>query len=366
MQTRSLTITLLLASFLSACHGGAERADIAAGRPAGTMTFAFYNVENLWDPADADGPGDDDFTPRGAMKWNEERLERKLAGIARAVRGIDGLKGPDLLGICEVENRRVLERLVGEFLPEGMYDIAHAESPDERGIDVALLYRPGVARLRGIAMHRVDLGEGERPTRDIMEATFEKDGRIFTVLVNHWPSRRGGEAASEPRRRRAAQVAAFIIDSLTALDPSSDIVLMGDLNDEPTNASVTDVLDARAWDGSAGFAHRMINTAAPVVASDTIGSYYYRNDWETIDQIMLGRGALDSAGITLFESVEKIFAPEYLRDARADPVVRPPHHSYIRGTLYIGGTSDHFPVFLRVGWVPSRRDVDVVSAPSSR
>lgn len=343
-------LSLILAAAVVACHSTGETAGVVKP-PARSITFAFYNAENLWDPADdPTSTGDDDFTPSGPMKWTEERLERKLLGLARAIRAIDGMKGPDLIGMCELENRHVLDRLVGEFLPAGMYEVVHAESPDERGIDVGILYRPGVMRLTGLTMHRIDLGEGERPTRDIMEATFEKEGRAFTVLANHWPSRRGGEDASAPRRRRAAEVAAGIVDSLTALDPDADIVLMGDLNDEPSSPSVRDVLDARAWDGDRSFRHRLINTAAPVIATDTIGSYYYRNDWETIDQIMLSHGLLDQRGLTLFETTESIFAPEFLRDARADPVARPPHHTFIRGTLYIGGTSDHFPVFLRVGW----------------
>ena len=346
---RSL-LSLILASVLAACHSTGETSGVVRP-PARGLTFAFYNAENLWDPADDPAStGDDEFTPKGPMKWTEERLERKLVGLSRAIRGIDDMKGPDLIGMCELENRHVLERLAGEFLPAGMYDVVHAESPDERGIDVGILYRPAVMRLKGLAMHRVDLGAGERPTRDIMEATFEKEGRTFTVLVNHWPSRRGGEEASGPRRWRAAEVAAGVIDSLTALDSDADIVLMGDLNDEPSNASVRDGLDARPWEGPRGARHRLINTAAPVIVADTIGSYYYRNDWETIDQIMLSRGVLDGAGLTLFETTENIFAPEFLRDARADPVTRPPHHTFIRGTLYIGGTSDHFPVFLRVGW----------------
>jgi predicted extracellular nuclease len=343
-------LSAILAVAIAACHSTGDTAGVARP-PARSITFAFYNAENLWDPADdPTSSGDDDFTPTGSMKWTEERLERKLAGLARAIRALDGMKGPDLIGMCEIENRHVLDRLVTEFLPADMYQVIHAESPDERGIDVGILYRPAVMRLRGLTMHRVDLGEGSRPTRDIMEATFEKEGRVFTVLANHWPSRRGGEDESEPRRRRAADVAAGVIDSLTALDPGADIVLMGDLNDEPSNAAVRDELDARPWDGSRSFGHRLINTAAPVILADTIGSYYYRNDWETIDQIMLSRGALDHNGLSLFESTENIFAPEFLRDAKADPVALPPHHTYIRGTLYIGGTSDHFPVFLRVGW----------------
>jgi predicted extracellular nuclease len=338
---------LALASILLACRGPERPAE--RPRPENVVTFAFYNTENLFD-ADDDptSAGDDEYMSGGRMHWSTERLEKKLTDLARAVRSIDGMNGPDIIGVCEVENRRVLDLLVTEYLPRGMYRVAHAESPDERGIDVALLYRPSIATLARVTMHTVDLGAWDDRTRDIMEATFTKDGRTFTVLVNHWPSRSGGEMESAPRREVAARTAARIIDSLYAVDPHADIVLMGDLNDEPSNGSVHDVLDARAL--ASGFAHRMINTAAPVADADTIGSYFYHGDWETIDQIMVSRGALDSAGLVLYESSETVFTPEFLRDQKADPAHRPPYRTYKGGNYYIGGTSDHFPVLLRAGW----------------
>jgi len=319
--------------------------------PEQNLVFAFYNVENLFDPADdLSIAGDDDFTPQGRMKWTPERYERKLAALARAIRGMDDGRGPDLLGLCEVENRAVLDRLVREFLPAGEYSVVHADSPDLRGIDVAIVYRAAVMELKRLAMHRVDLGPGMRPTRDIMEGTFVKQGREFTVFVNHWPSRAGGREESEPFRRRAAAVAAGAIDSLRMLNPQADIVLMGDLNDEPHDVAVRDVLDAAEYAAGEPFTHRMINTALPVARADTTGSYRYSGDWEVLDQIMLSPGALDDRGLVLREYSERIFMPEFLRDAIADPIARPPRRTYIRGTLYIGGTSDHFPVYLHVGW----------------
>lgn len=318
-----------------------------APESAPSLTFAFYNVENLFDPADDPAiVGDDEFTPRGANHWSELRLERKLEGIARALRAINGYRGADVIGLCEVENRRVLQLLIDEFLPRG-YALVHAESPDERGIDVALLYRTGAVRLVGFHPHRVDLGEGERPTRDILEATFEREGKRFTVLANHWPSKRGGGEESSSRRSAAARVAAAVVDSLTARDSAADILLVGDFNDAPFSAAISGDLDARPLLPGHPFHSRLINTAAPVAMADTIGSYYFRGKWEMIDQIMLSRGALDSSGLVLRERSESVFAPDFLRDERGRD--HPPFHTY-RGSLYLGGTSDHFPVYLVVGW----------------
>lgn len=315
------------------------------------MAFAFYNLENLFDTEDdPTNSGDDEFTPNGTNNFTEERLERKMANLARAIRAMNEYRGPDLLGVCEIENRRVLEILTQEYLPKGTYSIVHAESPDTRGIDVGILYRAAELKHVRTTMHTVDLGTG-RPTRDIMEATFQRQGKIFTVLVNHWPSRLGGEEESEPRRVAAAETAVRIIDSLRVIDPNADIVMMGDFNDEPNNRSIHDVLDARAYSGSGTFGHRMVNTAAPVQEEGTIGSYFYKKDWEVIDQILLSPGVLDDSGLVLYETAETVFAPSFLRDrkGKTNAEFGPPFRTY-REDFFIGGTSDHFAVVLRVGW----------------
>jgi predicted extracellular nuclease len=336
---------------ISACSG---RPDGSGPKPApeppDRLTFAFYNVENLFDPADDPAiEGDDEFTPAGPNRWSGTRLDRKLDALARVLRAIDEQRGADVIGLCELENRHVLDLLVDEYLPRGTYAVVHTDSRDARGIDVALLYRTGAMRLAGTVMHRVDLGPDAGPTRDIMEAAFEKAGRRFTVLVNHWPSKRGGAQESEPRRIAAATVAAGIVDSLTALDPRADVVVMGDFNDLPSSRPVVETLGAREYRSGSSFEGRLINTARPVEEADTIGSYFFDGAWETIDQIMLSRGALDGAGIVLNAGAERVFAPDFLRDDVADPVFRPPHRTY-RGSQYVGGTSDHFPVYLVTEW----------------
>lgn len=337
-------IPLLLLLLPLACRTSESPRPAPVVEPDAILTVAFYNLENLFDTDDdPTNSGDDEFTPNGPNRWTEDRLDRKLTHLSRAIRAMGDHAGPDLLGVCEVENRGVLDRLAGEFLPAGAYGVVHAESPDVRGIDVALLYRPAMMRHLRTTMHRVDLGAGERPTRDIMEVTFDRLGRSFTVLVNHWPSRSGGETESEPRRMAAAETAARVIDSLYRLDPAADIIVMGDFNDEPENRSIHDILDARGFESP--FTHRLLNMAAPVAAADTVGSYYYKGGWETIDQIMLSGGILDDRGMILFDPEETVMAPTFLRDFRDGS----PFRTY-RGDYYVGGTSDHFPVFVRVGW----------------
>ncbi len=356
----SLFCGLLAAGCLLACGSG-EQTDTAQNyeQPlvnedafASVLTFAFYNVENLFDPADDPVTEDEDFTPHGKMKWTNERVDTKLEGISRAIRSMNGNNGPDVIGFCEVENRRVLELLVDEFLPQGVYDIVHRHSPDGRGIDVALIYKKAAMEVVSVKGHQVGLGIGAGPTRDILEVRFQKDDRYFTVLLNHWPSRRGGKAKSEYRRVIAAGVAAKVIDSLYAADPNADIVMMGDFNDEPEDRSIVEVLEAKEYAEGKAFTARMINLAAPLVRLDTIGTYLYKDDWEVIDQIMLSRGVLDNKGLALLSRAETIFHPEFLRDYHPSQPLNPPRRTFVRGTLYIGGTSDHFPVFARLGWNP--------------
>src|SRR5690606_22205191 len=132
------------------------------------VTIAFYNVENLFDTEDDPATDEEEFTPRGSLKWTEERLEKKMEGLARAIRGIDRMNGPGIIGFAEVENREVLERFAGDFFPGNPWRIVHEDSPDGRGIDVALFYRPEVARVTRHTLHPVNLGRGNRPTRSIL------------------------------------------------------------------------------------------------------------------------------------------------------------------------------------------------------
>lgn len=357
---RSVFIPIILLGLLAAlpaCRTGdrnrsAENLPEAINTDVPTLAVAFYNVENLFDAFDDPATDDEDFTPTGKLKWTDERVEKKLENLAHAIRSMNDNAGPDLLGMAEVENREVLEWLVNDYLPQGAYGIVHSDSPDGRGIDVALLYRKSAMNLVSMKSHGVGLGIGQGPTRDILQATFGKEGGEFTVLVNHWPSRRGGEEKSEPRRLAAAGVAARIIDELYAADPAADIIMMGDFNDEPDNRSITEGLNGREYRGEPfeGFEGRMINLAAPLMHADTIGSYLFQDDWEIIDQILLSRGGLDDRGIVLRDRAQTIFRPDFLRDYHPSQPLHPPRRTFVRGTLYIGGTSDHFPVFARVGW----------------
>ncbi len=317
------------------------------GADGETITIAFYNVENLFDTFDDPETDDDEFTPRGLLKWDQERLDRKMEDIARVITSIDRNNGPSIIGFAEVENELVMSLLAEEFLPEGRYRVVHEDSPDGRGIDVALLYRTDVAEVTGHRLHRVNLGAGERTTRSILEVEFLRDNIPFTLLVNHWPSRSGGELESRWKRGRAAQVARSVVDSLLSVDPRRDIVLIGDFNDSPLDPSIAETLGATGSDDGTS----IYNMGYQIAEVDTFGTYLYQNDWDLLDQIILSPGLFDDRGLTISDRELTIFAPDFLRDDHpSQRGRRPPRRTYIRRTLYIGGTSDHFPVFARFAW----------------
>ena len=317
----------------------------------GTITIAFYNVENLFDTRNDPDVDDDEFTPRGPMKWTEERLERKMEDLARAVGAIDDGGGPDILGLCEVENRSVLERFAADYFPGSSYSVIHEDSPDLRGIDVALLYRPDVVMPVGHRLHAIDLGEGERPTRSVLEVEFRGASGEFNVLVNHWPSRSGGERQSRWKRERAADVLRGVVDSIARVDAGRDVMIIGDFNDTPLDRSLRVVLGAGPLRSPLSSRKPSpVNLAWSIAEVDTFGTYLYRDEWDVLDQIIVTPSLLDDRGLSLLDSGMTIVAPPFLRDDHPSQPMRPPRRTFIRRTLYIGGTSDHFPVFARFAW----------------
>ena len=209
------------------------------------VSIAFYNLENLFDTEDDPNTLDDDFTSDGYKNWNDSRYSKKLNKLSRVISQIgfkETLQAPALLGVAEVENREVLLRLTEtKDLKDLGYDVVHYDSPDERGIDVGLLYRKDyfeVIDSETVSVY-LESEHGERDyTRDILHVTGNLQGVKIHVIVNHWPSRRSGVEESEPKRITAAQKNRSIIENIQAEDPEARIIVMGDFNDGPHNNSI--------------------------------------------------------------------------------------------------------------------------------
>ena len=229
------------------------------------------------------------------MRWTYQRFHAKINHVSKTLLRIGQWEPPAIVGLCEIENRFVMNKLIYEspLKPFG-YRMIHHESPDLRGIDVALLYRPTVFRVLGSKPFRIVFPfDTLARTREILLVRGEVLGRdTITLLINHWPSRRGGYAESQPRRDYVAAVLRKILDSLLSLQPSAEILVMGDFNDEPSSESIKNILHSRPGD-SVRTAGDLINLMAPFAGKE--GSHRYRGIWSLLDQFMITRGLLPSA-----------------------------------------------------------------------
>ena len=242
------------------------------------LTVAFYNLENLFDTIDGDN-NDEDFLPEGKNQWTPEKYKQKLHNMAYALSQIGSKHGPDIVGLCEIENRQVLQDLLREpELRDLGYEIVHFDSPDKRGIDCALFYRSKYYQLLDARPHPVRLqGEEYIKTRDVLEVNGLLLGEPVSFLVAHWPSRVGGEQISLRRRMQAAQVMRSVTDSLLQANPANKVILMGDFNDDPTSASVVEGLRAKTT--PEGLAPEdLYNPMAKIHASGR-GTLAYRDVW---------------------------------------------------------------------------------------
>src|SRR5215212_2085553 len=304
---------------------------------AGEFFIGSWNVENLFDTKDDPSvKGDEDYTPESAKHWTKERLEIKLKNLAKIISKMNDGKGPDVLGICEIENREVVKMLIEQLKSLGRkYEIIHKDSPSERGIDCAIIYDSGVFTLDSPQFHHVDA----KNTRDIVEAKLKRNGNDLYVFMDHWPSRYN----EEQYRIKAADVLRKRIDALLAADPKADIVVLGDLNDEPDDTSIRDHLRiAKSEDHLP--ADTLLDTTAPMKDANK-GTIVYKNKWDLFDHVIISSGLLDSAGFHWKKgSTRRIDFPELIFTPRSKDEIPRPNQSYTRNDFHKTGYSDHLPV----------------------
>lgn len=316
------------------------------------VSVAFYNLENLFDTVDNEND-DADFLPGGSYGWTEERYLMKLDNMASAIAQIADGKAPDILGVCELENRNVLEDLVAHPKIAAMgYAIAHFDSPDRRGIDVALLYRPKVLRFTGAMSHRVKIpGEPHIKTRDVLEVSGNILGEEVTILVGHWPSRAGGEQISLNRRMAAAKLMRSITDSvMTATNNEAKVILMGDFNDDPTSPSLTEGLKAHNREETLSEPTDLFNIMAKLHRSG-MGTLGYQNTWNLFDNIIVTANMImpGSKGLQVqysksLKSYGAINNAEMLTQQTGFYKGYPLRTT--SGGVFQNGYSDHYPVYM--------------------
>ncbi|PCJ95391.1 MAG: endonuclease [Flavobacteriaceae bacterium] len=313
-------------------------------------TIAFYNIENLFDTINNPLTFDDDRTPTGKDQWNTKRYNQKLTNITKVLSEIGAnitKSSPDIIGLCEVENKQVVEDLINHAtLKNKNYGIIHFDSPDERGIDVALLYKKGVFTPTTFKRHRLLLSssEGYRDyTRDQLVVGGFLDNEEFFFIVNHWPSRSGGETRSRPNRLLAAKLNKRIIDSIIRLDYTSKIISMGDYNDDPIDDSLKKILHIKGQRKKLD----SLDLFNPMegLHKKGVGSLAYRDKWNLFDQIFFTANLLKNDTSFSFWKAG-VFNPPYLSTSKGK-YKGYPYRTYAGGN-YSGGYSDHFPVYMYV------------------
>lgn len=311
-----------------------------------SFTVFFYNVENLFDTIAQAGVEDHEFLPTAEKKWNSDKYVKKIEDLAKVISSV-GSELPELVGLAEVENREVLLDLIhSSALLSGNYGIVHEDSPDERGIDVALLYRKDRFIYKNHEKLSISLPfDSTDSTRDILYVNGEApDGKELNIFVNHWSSRYGSMKESEPKRLMAAVTLRRRIDMLLGRSSDPRIILMGDFNDEPTNRSVNSILQATNKRKNIEVGD-LYNLFYDMHNMQNKGSYYYKGAWNMLDQIIVSYNLIDKKSnySTTYEGGQ-IFKEEFMvyKNEKGDEV---PNRTY-GGPVYYGGISDHFPVYV--------------------
>ncbi len=314
-------------------------------------TAAFYNLENLFDTVN-DTEKNDEASPIMEMEGDKEKVYwdkiEKLSSVISQIGKDKANTSPAILGVAEIENKKVLEDLAAsENLKSKRYEIIHFDSPDKRGIDVALLYQPRYFKPIHFEAFNPNIYSQNRKvyTRDILLVSGYLDGELIHVIVNHWPSRRGGEAKSRPSREKAAYKVTQIIDKIKESDPNPKVLIMGDFNDDPNNSSFKTVLKTKAKKNTVEDGD--IYNPYENMFRRGMNTLVYRDNINLFDQILitaplLNKNKKDFSTYKMFKSM--IFNKRFITQKKGR-YKGYPFRSFSYGK-YTGGYSDHYPVYM--------------------
>ena len=340
MKSKSIFVCLLItliSAFSSVTH--AQKQD--------SLTIAFWNVENFFDTLNTNGKNDEEFSPASKKHWTSERYQTKVLHLAQVIGDMNNKRGPDILGMSETETKEVVNDLVNSSIKNLKYNVVRIQSPDERHISTALIYKSDKFELLNAVGDTVHL-ENNHPTRLILHVSLlTKNNDTLHVYVNHWPSRLGGQDASEINRVAAAKTLRASVDLLLKTNPLANIVIMGDFNDEPNNNSIKRDLNAEEFIcDSANFSYSLHNLAWEKKRSGE-GSLKYRDEWDLLDQIIVSSPDVQSSHQSFHYICGSftIFKPAYMIETD-EKYAGSPLPTY-GGNRYLAGYSDHFPVFAK-------------------
>ena len=319
-------------------------------KSTGTFTFAFYNVENLFDTINDPAINDESFLPESKVAWNTERYNQKLYNLSKVLKSMNDPDFPAIVGLCEVENLAVLEDLVShKNIAAAGYKIIHQDSPDERGIDNAILYQPETyIPVKNSFIAPDFTGLEHNLTRDIIYSKgLINENDTIHIFVNHWVSRWGGQEATESYRIAIANQIKNITDSIISVIPDANILIAGDLNDNPDDKSVMEILKTKMVIPKANN-YDLYNLSLRLYESDTVGTLYYKS-WDIFDQIIISGAMLGGNNKLKVASVDQtIFAKNWMLYQPKEGPARPSRTA--SGGRYFGGYSDHLPVMIDINF----------------
>ena len=308
--------------------------------------IGFYNVENLFDTIDDPIKDDQQFLPDGDYRWGSQRYEAKLKCLSKVISEIAKLDGGlVVLGVSEIENEQVLQDLVAtELLKPYHLSVCHHESPDRRGVDVAFLY--DASRFKILSTRAFPTIVPNNPdfiTRDQWLMTGILDGvDTLDIVVNHWPSKSGGEKRSLPGRIAAGQLGRQIADSVLNSRPNAKFIYMGDLNDNPTSKCIMAEMNTKTKPEK--LTQYDLYNPMWKLFRDGLGSYAYRDSWEMLDNIIISGGLVNAAPGTYKFRSANIFRKDFMF-TKTGSYMDYPYRTFAGGN-YQGGYSDHLPVYI--------------------
>lgn len=312
---------------------------------SGGLKLMFWNVENAFDTTNDPETQDDDFLPDGVMRWNESRYRKKINDIYKTIIAAGEWSPPDVVAFCEIENRNVLQDIIYDTpLSRFEYAIIHEDSPDERGIDVCLVYRKD--RLE-IACSKYFVPDGvsreQLGSRTILYAKIMAGNDTIHLFYNHWPSRIGGVLAGKELRQKFASTLKRKADSISLVsNQRAKIIIAGDFNCTPGEKEIK-ILTEKSGEA------RIVNLSTGILA-EVAGTYRYKGTWEMIDQVMVSEYlTLCHDGLYADKKSLKIFMPFFLLTKDTAYPGHTPFSMY-RGRRYRGGISDHLPVLVDLIW----------------
>jgi hypothetical protein len=338
---KKLFILIVILSFINLISFGQEKKEYKISG------IAFYYIENLFDTIP--GNNDRDFTPESKKNYDTEKYFHKINNMSYVISQLcleeTGFP-PFVVGLCEIENRSVLEDLVkAQHIAKYNYQIIHQDGPDHRGVDVGLLYIPGVFSPENVKTYSVkDPENPEWTTRDQLLVSGSFDGEKMHFIVINWPSRSGGQKSSEPKRILAANVTRHIIDSILELDPNSKIFIMGDFNDDPINRSIKTILKTKSKKEEVVLPY--LYNPMEKMYKDGIGSLAYQDKWNLFDQIIITPTLLSKDKTSYVYYQAGIFNKAFLMQPEGR-FKGYPFRTYV-GDTFMGGYSDHFPAYMLI------------------